>query len=344
MGPLDRVHDDLTVQAVLWSEGDTTLCLLVLDLLLLDRAGAGAIRTGVGTALGIPASAVLTSCTHTHSAPSPTPTTRLLRWPCPPALPGDLVRASVGAALAAREAATEATLTYARGALPGELSVNRRGHPYDPTFAVLQASTGVTLTNVGVHPVACGVDCRSVATDWVGPFRARMAERTGAHAVLVPGALGDVNPPFDPHGEPTPGGSFTEAAQLGSDVADAAMALLAEAQPLEGGLRTWTRWITPRTGLTIPSLLQRSAKRRVEVELAEWSVGGMRLVSLPGEGFHALGRSVEAARPGPTMVVGLAPWWQGYLPVPFGRGYEESMSLGRRFVAEVAAALAQPPG
>jgi len=75
------------------------------------------------------------------------------------------------------------------------------------------------------------------------------------------------------------------------------------------------------------------------VELIEWSVGGARLVSVPGEAFHAFGRAVEDARPGPVLLAGLAPVWFGYLPVPFREGYEESMSYGEPFVGALLAAL-----
>ena len=66
----------------------------------------------------------------------------------------------------------------------------------------------------------------------------------------------------------------------------------------------------------------------------------MRLVSIPGEAFHALGRAIEdARRDGATCsLAGLAPEWHGYLPSPFRDGYEESMSYGRDAVAAIARA------
>jgi hypothetical protein len=48
------------------------------------------------------------------------------------------------------------------------------------------------------------------------------------------------------------------------------------------------------------------------VDLLEWSLGGARLVTIPGEGFHALGRAILRSRPGPVLLAGLAPVWQGY--------------------------------
>ena len=39
------------------------------------------------------------------------------------------------------------------------------------------------------------------------------------------------------------------------------------------------------------------------------------------------------------LIAGLAAVWLGYLPVPFGEGYEESMSYGEPFVAALLSAL-----
>jgi hypothetical protein len=343
-GRVDRVHDDLEVSALVLREATSTLCLLVLDVLLLGPAESRAVRRAVAAELGITEACVLPCATHTHSAPSPSATTRLLRWPVPAGFTNSIVRACVLAARQALAALRDTELAHARGPLPVGLSVNRRQLPYDPTLAVLDLAGVATVTNVGVHPVALGVDCRSVATDWIGPFRRAMAEATGRASILLPGALGDVNPVRDPHTDPDPGGSFATAEALGADVSTAALALLPLTVPLGESITTWHRTVRPRAAMTLPAVLQRVMGRRVPVELIEWDLGGLRLVSVPGEAFHALGRAIEDARPEhPVLVAGLSPCWQGYLPVPFTTGYEEKMSLGRGFVAQVAAALTRPP-
>jgi hypothetical protein len=52
---------------------------------------------------------------------------------------------------------------------------------------------------------------------------------------------------------------------------------------------------------------------------------------------------VLAARDERALVAAISPVWQGYLPVPFTRGYEEKMSGGRGFVSAVATALRTRP-
>ena len=83
------------------------------------------------------------------------------------------------------------------------------------------------------------------------------------------------------------------------------------------------------------------AGRHLSIELVEWAIGPVRLVSVPGEAFHALGREIER-RGRHVLVAGLAPEWHGYLPVPFTDGYEESMSYGPEAVAAIARALTTP--
>jgi hypothetical protein len=51
---------------------------------------------------------------------------------------------------------------------------------------------------------------------------------------------------------------------------------------------------------------------------------------------------VVASRPNPVLIAGLAPVWQGYLPVPFREGYEEGLSYGEPFVQGVLRALLEP--
>ena len=80
----------------------------------------------------------------------------------------------------------------------------------------------------------------------------------------------------------------------------------------------------------------------VPIELIEWSIGPIRLVTVPGEAFHALGHAIEQRAPGThVLLAGLAPEWHGYLPSPFTNGYEEATSYGASAVAAITNALTQ---
>jgi hypothetical protein len=362
-GLVSEVHDDLEVHAVVFRTEVHAVCLLVLDLLLLGPDVAGPIRAAVAEALHLPTSAVLTSCTHTHSGPAATRSMRRIGWPMPDEYGELLVARCVEAAQLAWQAAEPAVLRYGRGELPGDLSLNRRGLPYAPQACALDVlrpdgSRVGSIGNVGIHPVALGIECRAISGDWVTSYRAAGRRITGAPTVLLQGALGDVNPTRDPHTDPTAGGNWDTARELGDSVAEVVGDLLARATAVESArvesarvesarvasdaVVPTVRIVSPRAGLTVPALLAGRALRRVEVELVEWRLGDLTLVSLPGEAFHALGRAVERARDDRVLLAGVAPTWLGYLPEPFGKGYEEKMSYGRRFVHAVAQALVTP--
>jgi hypothetical protein len=200
-----------------------------------------------------------------------------------------------------------------------------------------------TIANIAIHPVALGPECLAVSSDWVGPFRSQLEQRASGTAVLLSGALGDVNPHHvhrqrnDCHED-----GFEEATKLGIDVADVVDAALDAAEPVDVGGAGVTRHRTVDVTLGSTSLTRGREGRTVPLELVEWSIGPVRLVSVPGEAFHALGRAIEdrvAAEGAQALVAGLTPEWHGYLPSPFTDGYEESTSYGREAVSSVARAL-----
>lgn len=344
-----EVHDDLEAHAVVLRDGDTTVCLLVLDLLLLGPDFAAPVRAAVGRLLGIPAAQVLTTCVHTHAGPAASATMRRARWPVPAGYLEVVLAGCLDAATKAQAALAPATLGYARAPLPAGLGFNRRELPYDPSYAVLDVRSpdGTrlgTLGNLGIHPVALGTGCRAVSSDWVGTYRTEVRRVTGAPAVLLQGALGDVNPVGYQHEHPPEGGDWETARVLGSEVADAVGRLLGTVEPLPDEVSVvGHRTSRHRAALSLASVLSARAFRRVEVELLEWSLGGVRLVSVPGEPFDALGKAILAARDDRALIASIAPEWLGYLPAPYRKGYEEQMSYGRRFVAAVSNLLTTPP-
>ena len=348
-GEVHEVRDELEAHAVVVRSGSRTLCLLVLDLLLIGADHADPVRAAVGAALGASPDDVLTSCTHTHSGPAADTNLKRIGWPAPTGYVDRLVDGCVRAALAAAAAAEPARLGFARGALPADLSMNRRGLPYEPSYAVLDVrredgSRIGSVAGVGIHPVALGITCRAVSGDWVTSYRRSATAATGAPAVLLQGALGDVNPTRDPHTDPDASGNWETARVLGTEVADAVLGLVAHAVDVPSTLELVSRRVQMlRAGFTVPALIGGVAGRRVPIELHEWSLGGVRLVSVPGEPFHAMGRAIERARDDRALIAGLAPTYAGYLPEPFRKGYEEKMSYGRRFVARLMDLLLEVP-
>lgn len=340
-GPAEEVHTDLEARATILESNGVTVCLLVCDLLGMSVEFAGPVRAAVADALGIDPSAVLTSCVHTHAGPSCITGAEQLGWPTPEGYLEILVAGCLAAVRDARNNTEPAELRLATAALPRGVSVNRRGNPYRPRFTLLDARTprGERLgavANVSIHPVALGRECLAVSSDWVGYFRDEIERRAGGRSVLLSGALGDVNPHL--HDEE---GSFEDAQAVGVGVADAVEAALMTSEPIGDGIQVLPvrTFEAPATGL----LAQLGGIESIAVELLEWQVGSARIVSVPGEAFHALGRAIEVARGDRVLLAGLAPVWQGYLPEPFADGYEETLSYGAETVAAIKHALLAVP-
>src|SRR5207245_3000734 len=100
-----------------------------------------------------------------------------------------------------------------------------------------------TLGNVGIHPVALGPTCQAVSSDWVGRYRAALSDATGAPAVLLMGAMGDVDPHGFSHDALTAGADWDLATTVGAEVAQAVGDLLTRAAPLPDALEV----LTPRS-------------------------------------------------------------------------------------------------
>jgi hypothetical protein len=341
--PATRVHDDLEVRALWLDDGSNRACLVVTDLLGMTEGFSGAVRAAIAAELGLDLAAVLTASTHTHNGPNAMEGGDALGWTTPEGYGELLVERCVPAARAARDAAEPVTLHAVRAPLPDGLSVNRRGNPYEPWFAALDlrgadGSRAGTLVNLSIHPVLFGAPWLEVGTDWVGPFREALQAAAGGTCVMLSGGLGDVNPAERHEDIPTHlREAVAEAHALGAALAAAVAQALADARPVEGGLATGAHTVTVRPAGTLLTELLGSAERTVE--LVEWAIGDAHLVAVPGEPFHALARRIDEARGGVTLIAGLAPSWAGYLPEPFGEGYEETVSLGRDAVAAIADAV-----
>ncbi|HYZ91023.1 MAG TPA: hypothetical protein VFA34_01360 [Actinomycetota bacterium] len=339
--PAQSVHDDLEASAAFLADGETSMCLIVCDLLGMTPDVSMPIREAVASALGVARANVVLACTHTHAGPSLIAGSEAIGWPTPAGY-ADFVRdRCVTAAVAAGDAAAETSLRFLRAPLPNGIAFNRRGGDYDgPTFSVLEAVGTGFIANFGIHPVLLGPDWLEVATDWIGPFRRELAALAGGTAIELTGALGDINP-TPPSGKPgdtyAPWASPEQTADYGKRLARLVADALPGAGPVEGPLAVLREESidVPVGGTAIAAL---HGAPRMHVELVEWSIGDVRLVSVPGEAFHALGREICAVRNDRVLLAGLAPW-HGYLPHPYGDGYEEGVSYGPDAVAAIRRAL-----
>lgn len=320
------VADPLQVRAVALRQGDNTALLLVLDLVGMSAPIAASLRLAVAAATGVPVERVLPSCTHTHSGPD-----TLLGMDLPGGYLALLEAAAVTAATEALAGLVPVSVGISDVAVPTALAVNRRGTPHAPRLQLLDlhgpSGRLAAVVGVGIHPVTHGPDVHVVTADWVGHCRVAVEGALGGTAVVVSGALGDVNPPGG-DGYDRSGGGVELARSVGSAVADLAVAASACTENAGGGLQLDHRTVELPVADTELARLVAGGAQTVVTELFDWALGDVHLVSMPGEPLGAFASDVR--RDGTVLPVGLAPSWQGYLPHPdaISGGYEDELGLG----------------
>jgi hypothetical protein len=348
--PAQEVKEELEARALYLNDGDNALCLVVCDLLALSRDMSEPIRKAIASELGVESAAVIIASTHTHHGPSGISGSERIGWPMPEGFTEKLRTGCVSAAASARDGGRGAILHYARAPLPEGFAFNRRALPFtDPWFAVLDvrdedgARIG-TVANLSIHPVLLGPQWMSVATDWVGTFRTSLEEAIGGTAIELTGALGDINPvPYDGAVQDTyaPWATWEQTVAYANRLAAVVAQALADAEPVDGPLRL-LRHETIEAPVGGTGLSALWGEPSMDVDLTEWAIGDLRLVSIPGEAFHALAKEISSARNDRVLLAGIAPW-HGYIPHPWGEGYEEGVSYGEEFAAAVRKALASAP-
>lgn len=344
--PADNVAEPLEARAIYLSDDNVSLCLIVCDSLGMSHDIARPIRENVAAALGVEMQHVMIANTHTHHGPSAMSRTDRLGWPTPEGYIDTLRDGCVAAAEQARDTATDARLTFGRFPLPDGCAFNRRGSAYDdPTFFVLRVEPGGIVANFGIHPVLLGPEWYSVSTDWVASLRTELECEVGGTAIELTGALGDINPK-PREGDLSansyePWATLDETVAYGKRLGQVVIAKLDDLAPLDGPLRI-VRHETIEAPVGGTGLAALTGEPSMPVEFLEWSIGDVRVVSLPGEAFHALGQAISKGRNDRVLLAGLAPW-HGYLPVPWGEGYEEGVSFGEDFVAAIRDKLLEVP-
>ncbi len=204
-----EVHDDLTLSAIAFGDGERTLIIVSVDLAELNTDLVTEMRAACADACGTALSDVIITTTHNHCAPN---LSGLSGWGdidrdyCAVFLPALLraVRAAV-----ARMADAEIGVATGKSAV----GINRRETAqngetvlgqdpqglYDDRMTVIrirERETGVGIVDLihyGCHGTACG--CSTIITrDWPGGMIDGMEAHTGTLTVFVNGAIGDVGP------------------------------------------------------------------------------------------------------------------------------------------------------
>lgn len=251
VGRASGVHDELSAQALVLSDGRMKLAIIGADLLAVGLRIADDIARIVAAKTDIPADAVLVCATHTHSGPM----FNIHATPGPDANVGDSRDLGWEVGLPARIA--QAAIDANRGLEPASLraasarfvlGTNRRLRRPDGTIQLAANYAGVAdaqaevlgvcrrdgsllafVLNYPCHGVVLCEDNLQYSRDWPGFAldEIERAEPAGARApigIFVQGATGNI--------DPRSRGSFSVAEQWGRELGRAARDALARATPV----------------------------------------------------------------------------------------------------------------
>ncbi|HCN10705.1 MAG TPA: hypothetical protein DIT01_22495 [Lentisphaeria bacterium] len=241
--PASGVHDPLTANCLVVSDGQQRVAFVVLDLISLFADTVAAIKTAVAEATGMDAAQCLVTCTHTHSGPDtiflsgggeavtawcrglPRTVAALVQQAIAVQRP---VQVSVSRC-AIDDVAWNRRLLMRDGTVRLNLEavnpaeIKARG-PVDPTATIVVFEDGETvvgmLVNFTLHPAVLGEENLMYSRDFPGvavdAIRNRHPDQP--QVLFLNGAFGDIN-----HVK-TPGewiATFAEAERIGNRIAEA---------------------------------------------------------------------------------------------------------------------------
>ena len=233
------VHDRLGAKVLSFALEEERVALITFDLVGLDGATAGEIRRRVQEETGIPAEGIMVCCTHTHAGPLTVPfrgmgevDVNYLARVKDTAV--ELARVAAGKMRAAR---------VAYGKVGVQLGINRREGRREKTvigqnskgpvapyahLVRIDADDGLlaTLFSHACHPVVLGRDNHSISADFAGAAARYVEAQTGAVALFVNGACGDVNPRKTD-------GSFDDVEELGGELGQVVVGGMEEAKEVK---------------------------------------------------------------------------------------------------------------
>jgi neutral ceramidase len=223
--------------------------------------------------------------------------------------------------------------------------------PFDSRLSVIATRTitgtfSAILVHFACHPTILGADNLLISADYPGALRRALGEslhQNGPTPIVLytNGAAGDVSTRFTRHSQ-----DVTEVQRVGTGLAVAALAALENLRPIDGPIRYERQTVSlPPRSLGEPISRETNstanhasaAERRREetrnqgavllaklgeagpaairnsLELEAWGLGDLSLVTISGELFASLGALITEASSAPTLVLGYANGYAGYL-------------------------------
>jgi hypothetical protein len=313
--PATEKRGELTARALVLRKGDTSVAVVVLDVLGFPSALGDRVRAKVTR---IPPENILIAATHTHSAPDcyafpdgrggHTGDLKWMQSTC------DHAAEAVNAAI---DALQPVSLRIATAEAKGKIAYNYYAPDlYDRRMSVIQLlSAGAqpkpvaTLVNYAIHPEVLGNSVGVVSPDLVGPLCERIQEHVGGVALFVNGAQGGMvtadnrnlnEPPTDPQrGYWRDERTWDECLRIGGLMADEAMRIVkdapAQADPPLSCTSASVRF--PVDSDALWGVVQGSplkyphddAGRTITTRINLVNVGDVQILTIPGEALPNVG-------------------------------------------------------
>jgi hypothetical protein len=249
----ETVRDDLHCRALVLDDGDCRICLITLDLIVVNRQWGDAAREMIVERTGIPADRILISATHTHTGPSVgqgRPGTPQEWLDALPEMIADTAEAAAEEMFDAllfpgvQEECMLASNRLGRTRDGDEVfsSEGVLGHagPVDPELLAVgirerDGTVRAVLVNYPMHvDVIGGGSADFVSADWPGVMEEAVAGVYGDQAVtlFVNGTCGDINHRLWRDSR-QPGEGEAKAIQMGRTYGGLAVAAVEVAEPME---------------------------------------------------------------------------------------------------------------
>ncbi|MDQ8185269.1 neutral/alkaline non-lysosomal ceramidase N-terminal domain-containing protein [Pelagicoccus sp. SDUM812002] len=322
---VDKIHDNLYAKAIVFKNGEQSVAIITLELIVFRTEYLDRIRSEVSQKTGI--KNVICAVTHTHGSGSPSGE-----------VAERIISQAIDAAVAANATVEPAKIGYGQGVWNG--GYNRRIIKEDGTVEMLwnnsdrvdtspvddevgvvliqradDSSTLATLVNYAVHPViSMNFEELIISADYPGAMARKLEERLGGTCIYFMGASGDINPyDADMFRFATPEQVFASVDQLGEELAT-------EVQKVASKISASLADVSLKFDAYSLDLARREngphGEKDVVVEVDTFLIDQqLAFVSLPGEMFVELGMDLKKRSPAEmTFVITCANQYLRYVP------------------------------
>ena len=317
----EGVHDPIMARAFALRQGDTTVAVVVADVLSFQWPDVDAMRTDFAERSGLPPESLIVCGTHNHNGPE---CTYLFGGSPDDPYIAEMRENVVDAACEALDGLRPAGLSV--GSVDADLSYNRRrilpdgqfqqlsknpdrlrNGPVDPRVTVLGFERGddqTALLHFAAHPVIMTTRNRLFTAEYPGATLRHLDTQTGtADSIFLQGACGD------PHPYQANSDDFAAVEEMGQALAQAASSAWQQAAPDPAISLAVDRWCA-----NLPHRYSPEHTVRIEATAVRLSPR-LAMVFWQGEPFVELSLSLQWRSPfARTIVVGYSLGWIGYVP------------------------------